>query len=370
MQSAPGAFADKSAFFGRETKAMRSPTGSSVCMEIPASLQPVDVPSTSHDAEDSPQCQFESEITPQKVMSIPTTKSKEAEQALFVNEDLTQPILEEAHITQQPTRFSNLDQDVQREIFERVLVRQEAYYRPYYRCGMLAKGPLSAGYIDGVIDCDVVDFENINLSLLQVNKHFNKTCSEIFYGTNIFAFYEADIYRWWSQHIGLKNFSRIRSLVLTLGSGFSPDGDAERGPFDLSQEEIWFNVLHWMKNRHLLQNLYIQIHRWQDLRQESSLTRKERRELHQFRCAISDLLRRFRGIRSVKICSFESKWFSFQDEGYLSLLMQQQRRKAACRKKRREPSLLQLINRIRLERRHEEQEELKQRRRRRLERGY
>jgi hypothetical protein len=75
---------------------------------------------------------------------------------------------------------------------------------------------------------------------------------KIFYGENYFIFYKADICRWWAQHVGLKNLSRIRSLGLAFGSGFLHDEEAKRGPFEQNQEEIWLEVLQWMKGGHNL----------------------------------------------------------------------------------------------------------------------
>ena len=178
---------------------------------------------------------------------------------------------------------------------------------------------------------------------------------------NYFIFCNADICRWWIQHIGLKNFSRIRSLGLALGSGFLHDEEAKRGPFEQSQEEIWLGVLHWMKNRHNLQYLRIHIHEWQDLTGNSWLTPTEKDGLLYYRQMISHLLQRFRGIRMVEITSHRSRWFSLNEKNRLSLLMQQQ--KETIRSKPKELSLTELIRKIRSERKGAKRKELRKRRR-------
>ena len=324
----------------------------------------MDLSTLSPSVRGSARCQTESDMTPSLSTSIPL-KSNEAEQPIFAKTSPTQPVADRTSTTTQSARFVDLGKDIQQKIFDQVLVRGK--YRPYYRCGMLTYGPWSAGCVDDEIDVDVVSFENVNLSLLQVNKHFNETCSKIFYGGNSFIFCKADVCRWWVRHIGLKNFSRIRSLGLALGSGFLHDEEAKRGPFEQSQEEIWLGVLHWMKSRHNLQYLRIHIHEWQDLTWDSWLTPTEKDDLLHYRQVISDLLQRFRGIQMVEITSHQSSWFPSNEPDWLSLLMQQQ--KKSVRAKPKEFSLIELSRKIHSKREEEGWQELGKRRQRRLERG-
>jgi hypothetical protein len=351
---------DNGLFFSQNPKAAPPSGKPSIRIESSTSPELTGLSTLFPSVRGSAHCQTESDITPSLGTST-TLKSDEADQPLSVKRRPVQPVTDGASIKTQPARFVDLDKDIQRMIFDQVLVRGE--YHPYYRCGMLADGPWSAGYVDGEIDVGVVSFENVNLSLLQVNKYFNTTCSKIFYSENHFVFRKADICRWWIQHIGLKNFSRIRSLGLALGSGFLHDEEARRGPFEQSQEEMWLGVLHWMKSRHNLQYLRIDINKWQGLTQDRWLTPTEKHSLLYYRRVISDLLQRFRGIQTVEITSCSSRWFSSNEKDRLSLLMQQQ--KEPVRAKPKELSLIELIGKIHSEREEEERKVPRKRRRRR-----
>jgi hypothetical protein len=351
---------DDGLFFSQNLKAAPPSEKSSIYIESSTSPELIGFSTLFPSTRGSAHCQTESDITPSLGTST-IWKSDEANQPLSVKARPTKPVTDGASIKTQPARLVDLDEDVQRKIFDQVLIRGE--YHPYYRRGMLADGPWSAGYVDGKVDVGVVSFENVNLSLLQVNKYFNTTCSKIFYSENHFVFCKADICRWWIQHIGLKNFSRIRSLGLTLGSGFLHDKEAKRGSFEQSQEEMWLGVLHWMKSRHSLQYLQIHINNWQGLTRDRSLTPMEKDNLLYYRQMISDLLQRFRGIQTVEITSGRSRWFSSNEKDRLSLLMQQQKEPVLAKPK--ELSLVELIRKIRAERKEEEQKELKRRRQRR-----
>ena len=351
---------DRAFFLGQDTHTSQPPAGSSTSIEASISLGAIDGSSTCSAPRFSAEVRSEPEVVSFHNRSTAIAEKKRAGRILFVNRAPPIPVLDEVTATKKDATFDNLDQEVQLKIFEHVLSRGN--YHPYYCRGMLADGPWSAGCVDGEMDIDVVHSENVDLSLLQVNKNFNKVCSEIFYGQNHFVFHRADVCRWWTQHIGLKNFSCVQSLGLSLGSGFYHDGVDQRGPLELSQEEMWLGVLHWMKNRHCLQHLHVHLDEWHGLKGDSSLTRKEKEEAHYNRLAISDLLQRFRGIQTVKITTHRSRWFTSYEKEQLSLLMQQQKEPVIPRPK--ELCLLKLLDMIRLEREDKEQEYLRERRQR------
>jgi hypothetical protein len=211
--------------------------------------------------------------------------------------------------------------------------------------------------------------ENINLSLLQVNKNFNKMCSEIFYGQNDFFFCNADICRWWIQHIGIKNFSRIRSLTLGLSWGFNRPKGKGRSTFDLSREEVWHSVFCWMQNRHRLHYLHVQIRDWNGLKWTRGITDEEKNQLYWYRQKIISVLQRYRGIKEVDISCDESRWLISREMHKLALLMQQRRENTV--EKPKELSLFELITRLRLDREEEEaEEERREQRQRGLKYGY
>ena len=123
------------------------PSGkSSICFESSTSPELIGLSTLFPSVRGSAHCQTESDITPSLGTST-TLKSDEADQPLSVKRSPTQPVTDGASIKTQPARFVDLDKDIQRKIFDQVLVRGE--YHPYYRCGMLADGPWSAGYVDG-----------------------------------------------------------------------------------------------------------------------------------------------------------------------------------------------------------------------------
>jgi hypothetical protein len=291
--------------------------------------------------------------------------SKEAEQILSIDPSLTPSTPTKAAIRNQPTTFADLDEDVQRKIFETLLVKRRKIH-PVYRYGMLIEGPWSPGCVDGEMDAGVSPFENINLYLLQVNKHFNKMCSKIFYGQNNFFFDDANICRWWIEHVGLKNFSRLRSLFLGLNSGFFHKKDEYRSPFDSSEEEVWHSVLCWMQNRHRLHYLHVKTIKWYDLERARWLTEEEKNQVYFYRHKIMSVLQRYRGIEEVDVSCDQGRWLTSGQIDTLELLMQQRRENF---KKAKELSLFELLNSIRLTREQEEQEELREFRQRQLQYG-
>ena len=314
----------------------------------------------------SPTCdRLESHITAADTGAITGLETKEAGQPVFLDPTLEPFPPTKTAIKRRPESFVDLGKDIQRTIFGHVLVQEDC--RPCYRRGMVANGPF-AGCLDGEWDTDIIKFDNVDLSLLQVNKKFNKICSKIFYGNNHFIFHQAEVFRWWIQHIGRKNFSYLRSLVLSLGSGFFHTAEDRHSPFELSQEETWLGVLYWMKNRHRLEFLHVHIDSWQDLEWDSCLNDKEKEDLYQHRHAISSLLQRFGGIHQVKITSNHSRWFTWREKAQLALLMQQQKERVLA--KAIEPDLLTLINMLRLQREEEEREEQRESSQQWLQYGY
>lgn len=252
-----------------------------------------------------------------------------------------------------PATIATLEQDIQRKIFEIILVEQREIH-PLYRCGMLIDGPWSPVDVEDAMDPGVSIYENKDLSLLQVNRYFNKICSEIFYGQNDFFFYHADICRWWVQHIGIKNFSRIRSLTLGLGWGFIHGRCEDRSAFDLSQEEVWLSVLCWIQNRHRLDCFRIQIRGWNSLKCVRGLTDEELVQLTWCRQLIMSVLQRYRGIKEAELSCDRSRWLTPRETQSLALLMQQRREDVV---KPKQIHLFELINSLRLVREEEEEEE-------------
>jgi hypothetical protein len=345
---------DNLPFFRLETNVAQPPTHSAVCIGTSTSLRSVDIAGISLSAENFPRGLVESQTTSRNAVSISIASSRDADQLLSMQANPTLSTPMKTAIIKQRATFTNLDEDVKRKIFHDVLVKQREIL-PLYRCGMLVEGPWAPGNVKDMIDPGVSIYENINLSLLQVNRKFNKMCSEIFYGQNNFFFGRSDICRWWVQHIGPKNFSRIRSLTLGLDWGFfhAKFGNG-RSTFDLSEEEVWHSVLCWMQNRHRLQYLHVKIIQWHDLKWASGITDEEKDQLHHYRQEIISILQRYRGIKEVEISCIESRWLTFGEMQKLALLMQQRSKKVV--KKRKELSLFELIKRLRLDREREEQE--------------
>jgi hypothetical protein len=358
---------DNTPFFRLERKVAQPPAHSAAYIGTSTSFESVDVAGIPLSGQNFPPGLIESQTTSRDAVSVSIPNSKEADQLLSMNANPTLSTPIKTAINKQRATFTDLDENVQRKVLEDALVKQREIL-PVYRCGMLVEGPWAPGIVKDMIDPGVSIFENINLSLLQVNRTFNKLCSEIFYGQNDFFFYRSDICRWWVQHIGLKNFSRIRSLTLGLNWGFiHAKLKNGRSAFDLSEEEMWHSVLCWMQNRHRLQYLHVKIIQWDDLKWASGITDEEKYQLRYYRQEIMSVLQRYRGIEGVDISCHESRWLTSREMQKLALLMQQRREKAV--KKRKELSLFELIKRVRLDREREE-EEWKERRQRSLEYGY
>jgi hypothetical protein len=144
------------------------------------------------------------------------------------------------------------------------------------------------------------------------------------YSNNRFYFCEASFCLWWLKTIGVKNFAKVRTLTLSLGSGFLVD-HPYRGPMHLSQEEMWCQVLGWMMYRHRLVNLTIQFSRWTELVANRKLANEERPMVDNARSRIMGLLRGFRGVKHVHLLNHECYWVTEKEAAKMNLMMAQPR---------------------------------------------
>lgn len=320
------------------------------CIKPSTSLDHIDLYGSSQGICNFRYCQMDADIVPSQAISTTMAENSEAARPFSINTSPIPSVLDQDSITALPTTIATLEEDVQRKIFEIVLVKQRGIY-PRYRCGMFVDGPRSPVDFENTMDPGVSIYKNVDLCLLQVSRSFNKICCEIFYGQNDFFFCDAHICRWWAQHIGIKNFSRIRSLTLGLGCGFTHGRWEERSAIDLSQEEVWLSVLCWMQNRHRLHYFRVQIRGWNKPKFVRGFTNKDRAQLTWRRQQIMSVLQRYRGIKEAEISCDGSRWLTSREMQKLALLMQQRREDVI---KPTQISLFELINSLRLAREKEE----------------
>ena len=264
------------------------------------------------------------------------------------------------------SRFTDLPPSVQQSILELALLRPDPEILPYYRCGMLKDGSTYTGLVNtykGLLEPGVVENDDVDLSLLRVNKDFNKRCSAIFYGRHWFVFSKAEVCKWWVKHIGASNFSRVRALNLELGTGFQHKKEEQRSTMELSQEEMWLGVLLWMKNRHRIEYFKVAFNGWQDLTHDNAMTNDEQDKLRECRKRITNLLwRQYRGMREVDVTQYDVRWLSDHEAGQLEMLMQQ-RKPVTNLQLQPKPNLSKLIHDLRLDRKEREAEQRRQQRR-------
>ena len=194
--------------------------------------------------------------------------------------------------------FLQLEKELQGLIIKYALIRQDRPIFPYFRRGMLHKGPYTSSYNDE----GLVDNENIDLALLRISKDMHDMCVECFYGQNDFIIAKAEVAKWWFKHIGDQNLSYIRRMQLCIGTGYTRIEHLSPRPMTaLAQEEEWLQMLHYLENRHRFDTLFILFCGWEEVNEDISIPEEDKAIIERSREGIHDLLWRYRGIRRAVV---------------------------------------------------------------------
>jgi hypothetical protein len=153
-------------------------------------------------------------------------------------------------------------------VFYHVTRRADKTIYPYFKQGML-RGYLAQPVVKsdqrwpGSEDEQVykereIVFDNIEFPELLVSKKFALEYLKAFYRQHSFSFYEPRAARWFMNTIGPQNVHNLRELEIDIYGGF--DNLAQSSALTSeSSEEIWFNFFCWLKSRHNLNSIVIEI---------------------------------------------------------------------------------------------------------------
>lgn len=221
---------------------------------------------------------------------------------------------------------------------------ENALIRPFYRQGMLA------GYIrtgndlsaSGHGKSDEVTENNLDLRAMSTCKQFMDAGSRLFYGNHAFKFSHPAPCKWWFKHIGSQNVANIRSLSIVIRSGY----DAKtyeynaRSTFDLVFEEQWYQFCCWLRDRHNLHTLRIELFGWQLLQEFSNA---DEQTTDHWRGELLEELHTYRGLSKAYAIDRVGSVVSQRDCNDLSLLMMQRRDTVRPLPDRRNVALAELL---------------------------
>lgn len=134
---------------------------------------------------------------------------------------------------------------------------------------------------------------NVDVSLLLVNKQLHVEAADILYGQNAFQFFDPRVARWWFQHIGPSNVSRIRSAHFILDA-------FEHMNFFVREERLWHIFFTLLEPEQEFQEISISFERWTEegLHWAADL---DRDRIERARVGTVEALFRFRGLEKVDI---------------------------------------------------------------------
>ena len=256
----------------------------------------------------------------------------------------------------EPTLLA-LPKEIQRQIFFYVLINSafEHCIEPYYKQGMLARGPWHDPWKDSP-----TDFENRDHGIIRVCKAFHPICTDLIYGLHQFKFADTELLRWWLGQIGPQNVPKIKSLMLSIGSGFIYSRQKMKVS-DMSQEESWYSVLCYLGTRHNLEHLEVKFCNWSSFGQHTS--QEEDIEMGKYRQQIYDKLRtRYRGMKTAYVITCLSTKFGRHDKDILRNEMLESRLPIPVQRKLTLMQMLEKAESTIEERRSREEQEIEEER--------
>lgn len=174
-----------------------------------------------------------------------------------------------------PFRFLDLDRSIRTRILQFVF-HHKYNISPAYNAGSVQ-----------VSEHLTQHNQNVDTSLLLVNKQLYTEASRILYAENTFSFSNPAIALWFLQRIG-RNLANLRSANFALDSGEANEA------FGVRKERLWLILFTWLKPKHKLQNLVISFRNWRNVRDR--IVERDR---------VTLVLFNYRGLETVVIKSSE-----------------------------------------------------------------
>jgi hypothetical protein len=218
--------------------------------------------------------------------------------------------------------FNDLPSDITEHIFSYVFAhadKKESYVRPSYRKGMLHGYIRTGSNLRSDAEDEVFE-ENIDLRAIQVNKKFADAGRRHFYQNHAFVLRHPAVCKWWVKHIGNQNFENVRKLFLEIYTGFEvPIG--VHCSLDLTIEEQWTQFFCWLRPRHKLQTLHIDLEGWQNLYYARDMPEGMKEEIDRCRQDLIDRMGRLRDLVTVRLRDHARRYLSLRNCHHFELLM-------------------------------------------------
>ncbi|KAL9106526.1 MAG: hypothetical protein Q9227_008441 [Pyrenula ochraceoflavens] len=219
--------------------------------------------------------------------------------------------------------FLSLPPSLQDQILTPLLLHNEPF-RPCYAPGRLYLGPWSPG-LDH--DSSILPPRSTPLpSLFFVSRSLSTRSTTLFYSLNTFTFSCASfardflLTRHHHHHLPL-----IRRLRLDILSGKLCNGDT----MEQIQERQWNDLLVWMRPRHSLQVLLVNLKGWKDIRFRADLGAEEKQEIFDERLRVIETLKTFTVPRCVVVG--HGAWMTQREYDGLALLVQQGKKRVPAK---------------------------------------
>lgn len=240
--------------------------------------------------------------------------------------------------------FDSFPPRVADKILKYVFLREGSHIiRPLYRQGMLAGGMRTGNDLQTGRSDEVVE-DNVDLSLMRVSKQFHDAGSKYFYGEHSFYLQDPALCKWWFKTIGGQSVSNVRSLSLSMGSGFTVNSEI-RCAIDLTQEEQWYSFFCWFKSRHNLHELRIEFYQWFQL-EHTRLALDAKEEIHTARTKLLGKLSNIRGVDQVEVFDHTGHYMNAHGCRVLELQMMQEKDADVVRPDQRNKPLSQVMKEL------------------------
>ncbi len=156
---------------------------------------------------------------------------------------------------------------------------------------------------------------NVNLAVLEVNKHLRTLASPLFWCNRYFLFNDARSCLWFFKKIGTSNMRQVHHAIFNLSSGFFLSKEY-RSKSDICEERRWCEVFEFLKPSHQLWKCIIRFYDWNDLFSRKNLGDKDKVQMTKGRLDLVAILAGFRGVGKVIVendkCDFLAEANRFQ----------------------------------------------------------
>jgi hypothetical protein len=161
---------------------------------------------------------------------------------------------------------------------------------------------------------------NLDLSLLWLNKDFNKVLSKFFYTHNVFVFNDARSCLWFLKRIGRTNLSQLTTVVFNLSSGYFLSA-ANRSIFDMCEERLWCKVFSFLRHRHQIQKCTIRFVGFNDLTDRKDLDDDDKLDITKSRIDLVDVLKSIHDIKEARLENEHCQFLGYEEREQLAMNM-------------------------------------------------